>query len=159
MPFLDEMSEGAGRARHGMRRAIWIALCALIAAQLVPVPRDNPPVKAEIRAPAEVQRVFERACYDCHSYETRWPWYSRLAPVSWLVAYDVKEGREHLNFSRWGELRPKDRAHAREEVAEVIEEGEMPPWFYLPLHPEARLGSRDRELLRAWSEGLEDPTG
>ena len=142
-----------------MRRVIWIALGVLVAVQLVPVPRDNPPVVAEIRAPTEVQRIFERACYDCHSNQTRWPWYSRLAPVSWLVAHDVKEGREHLNFSRWGELSAKDRAHAREEIGEVIEKGEMPPWFYLPLHPEARLGSHDRELLRGWSEGLADPTG
>ena len=69
-------------------------IVCLVAAQFVPVDRTNPPVGQEIVAPAEVMTVLERACYDCHSNETVWPAYSRVAPVSWLVARDVQEGRE-----------------------------------------------------------------
>jgi hypothetical protein len=76
-----------------------------------------------------------RACADCHSNETRWPWYSRIAPISWLVRFDVDEGREHLNVSEWGQQR-KNKA---DEAAQTLREDEMPPWFYLIPHPEARL--------------------
>ncbi|MBL8897332.1 MAG: heme-binding domain-containing protein, partial [Planctomycetes bacterium] len=85
-----------------------------------------------------------RACFDCHSNETRWPWYSNVAPISWLVQRDVDEGRAELNFSRFDQ--PQKEAH---ESAEVVLEGEMPPWFYLPTHPEARLTADEQaELVR-----------
>lgn len=125
----------------------------LIGIQLVPVDLSNPPVEAEIDAPEEVLRILERSCYDCHSNETSWPWYSRIAPVSWLVAHDVREGREHLNFSQWRRLGPEERAKLRDEIREVVEEGEMPLWFYLPLHPEARLRPEDRVILERWAVG------
>jgi hypothetical protein len=128
-----------------------VALLLLI--QLVPVDRSNPPVTGEIEAPADVKSLLERSCYDCHSSETRWPWYSRVAPVSWLVAHDVEEGREHVDFSSWKQLSAGDRAHALEEIEEVMVDEEMPLWFYLPLHPEARLAEADRERLIAWAKG------
>lgn len=81
-------------------RLRWIAAGAFVLAQLVPVPRDNPPVTGKLPAPPEVQAFLDRSCMDCHSNETRWPWYAYVASGSWLLAYDVAEGREQLNLSR-----------------------------------------------------------
>jgi hypothetical protein len=137
-----------------MTRSRWILIAAgvLLAIQLVPVPRTNPPVESAMPAPPEVQAILDRSCMDCHSHATRWPWYSRVAPLSWLVAYDVAEGREHLNLSRWESYRPKTQRNKTEEIGEVIEEGEMPLPAYLWAHPEAELSAEDQATLRAWSE-------
>jgi hypothetical protein len=114
-----------------MRRILkWagVTLAAIfVLIQFVPVDRTNPPVEGEVPAPPEVREVLQRACYDCHSNETNWPWYSRVAPVSWLVARDVHEGREHLNFSTWNRLSTRDQVEAMRESWEEVEEGEMPP--------------------------------
>ncbi len=126
-----------------------IVLVALI--QLVPYGKNhtNPPVIAE---PAwdspQTRALAQRACFDCHSNETVWPWYSNIAPVSWLVMRDVQEGREKLNFSEWGQRRMK----AVDEVGEVVREGEMPMPIYILQHPEARLTGAEREQL---ASGLE----
>jgi hypothetical protein len=122
----------------------------LIALQFVTVDRENPPVTGEISAPG-VQPIFERACYDCHSNATEWPWYAHIAPVSWLVAHDVEEGREHLNFSRWSAYSQEDQTELREEIWEEVREDEMPLWFYVAVHRDALLSRREKELLRAWS--------
>ena len=118
--------------------------------QLVPVSRTNPPVTGEIPAPAEVMAVLEQSCYDCHSNESTWPWYSYVAPVSWLVAYDVNEARDEMNFSEWNQLSPKAQAHKLKECIEEIDEREMPLKKYLALHAEARLTEADVATLRAW---------
>ncbi len=123
----------------------------LILIQLIPVRRTNPPGGTGQFAPVEVTAIFQRACYDCHSNETVWPWYSKVAPVSWLVANDVKEGREHLNFSNWDLMDHEKRAKMMHEIWEEVEEGEMPLWFYLPAHPEARLSTDDLTVIRAWA--------
>lgn len=83
-----------------------------------------------------------RACYDCHSNESRWPWYSNVAPVSWLVQSDVAEGRQAMNFSEWN--RPQKEAS---EAAEATANQEMPPAIYVPLHAESRLSPAERERL------------
>ena len=132
-------------------------LVALVIAQLVPVDRSNPPVEAEVPAPANVRAVLRRACYDCHSNETVWPWYSSVAPFSWLLARDVHEGRRELNFSTWSQYTTKQQIKKLKESWEEVAEGEMPPWFYLPVHRDAVLSAEDRGLLRAWS--LAAPTG
>lgn len=110
--------------------------------QLVPYGRDhtNPPVISEPQWNSPQTRAyFMLACGDCHSNETVWPWYSRIAPVSWLIQHDVEEGREYFNVSEWG-----TREFEAEEAAEVYKEGEMPPVQYFPTHPEARLSADDR---------------
>jgi mono/diheme cytochrome c family protein len=124
-----------------MTKALKIGVIALVVAfvaiQFVPYGRahTNPPVTQE---PAwdtpQTRELARRACFDCHSNETVWPWYASVAPASWLVQRDVDEGREHLNFSEFD--RPQDDA---DEAAEMVQKGEMPPFFYLPLHSEARL--------------------
>jgi len=136
------------------KKALMAAVVLLAALQLVPVDHDNPPVTGEVDAPAEVLAVLRRACYDCHSNETVWPWYTKVAPFSLLAAHDVEEGREYLNFSEWDQLGAEERAHAREETWEEVEEGEMPLWFYTPLHPEARLTAEDEALLQDWAAGV-----
>ena len=129
------------------RRTVLIAALGVFAAvQLIPYGRahTNPPVAAEpVWAPPATRVLFERACGDCHSHATRWPWYSHLAPASWMVAHDVEEGREHFNVSEWG----LDRRNEGAEAAEMLRSGEMPPWAYRVAHPEARLSAGDRETL------------
>jgi len=127
------------------------ALLALtLGIQLVPVDRSNPPVRRTIDAPEDVERVLRRSCYDCHSNETDWPWYSRVAPASWLVADDVHEAREDMNFSEWPDD-PDDATDLIEEIGEQVESGAMPLDSYLWLHPEARLSDEERQLLIDWS--------
>lgn len=128
-----------------------VLIIAFIGAQFVPVDRTNPPVTGEIQAPVEVSEILKRSCYDCHSNETVWPWYSRVAPVSWLVVSDVNEAREHMNFTEWNKYSAKKKGEKIEEIWEEVESGEMPLWFYVPLHPEVKLSSADKELLHKWT--------
>jgi hypothetical protein len=122
----------------------------LAALQLVPVERSNPPVDFELPSPPPVRAVLQRSCYDCHSHETDWPWYARVAPVSWKVAYDVAQARSELNFSTWRAYRPDKRARLLEDVLEEVDEGHMPPRLYRLLHPGARLSDAERAALRRW---------
>ena len=136
----------------------WRVLIALVIlfgslSVIFQVEQTNPPVTGEIEAPEEVMAILRRSCYDCHSNETVWPWYSYVAPMSWLVAKDVREGREELNFSEWSSYNTKQQNHKRKECAEEVKEGEMPLWFYTPLHPEAKLQPPDIELLISWGSG------
>jgi heme-binding protein len=134
-------------------KQILLGLGVIIAGiQLVPVSRSNPAITGEVPAPAQVREVLQRACLDCHSHETRWPWYAYVAPVSWLIEHDVEEGREHLNLSAWDAYASGKRTKLFKEIREEIEEGAMPPWYYLTMHPSARLSERDLALLRGWLE-------
>jgi hypothetical protein len=134
-----------------VRVALLIAIALFVLIQFVPVDRTNPPVTGDILAPANVKNVLRRSCYDCHSHETVYPWYDRIAPASWLVQSDVREGREELNFSRWQHLPANEQFGLRRRIWKEVAEGEMPPWFYLPLHPAAKLTDTDKAILRAWS--------
>ena len=126
-----------------------IAIALLI--QLVPVEQSNPPEMAPLTAPEQVQEILAKSCYDCHSNKTRWPWYSRVAPVSWWVTDHINEGREHLNFSNWGLSNAEDQAEYAEEIIEEVEEGKMPMPSYVVGHPEAELSETDVATLRAWT--------
>ena len=129
---------------------VFVILLLLI--QLVPVDKTNPPIEAEIPASEEVRTILKRSCYDCHSNETRWPWYSRVAPISWLVVYDVKEGRDELNFSTWNKYSASKQNKKLKEIWEEIDEGEMPLWVYLPAHPKAKLSANDKAILQNWTQ-------
>ena len=129
-------------------------LALLLLAQLVPYGRDhtNPPVAAEPRWNEPATRALaQRACFDCHSNETAWPWYSHVAPTSWFVQNHVDEGRRVLNFSEWGT--PQKEA---DEAGKEVREGEMPPRSYLLMHPEARLTEAERAQL---ARGLDATMG
>jgi hypothetical protein len=128
----------------------------LLLMQLVPFGRapDNPPVVAEPNWDSpQTRELAERACFDCHSNETVWPWYANVAPVSWLVQRDVNRGREHLNFSDWNQSHEEHghENHEPEELGKTILDGEMPPANYLFNHPEARLTDAEKAAL---AEGL-----
>ncbi len=137
--------------RKWLKRGLFAAGAIFVAIQAVPVRHGNPPVSAEVEAPEEVRAVLRRSCYDCHSHQVRRPWYAYVAPSSWLVEHDVNEGREHLNFSAWDRYDARERAHVMEEIREEVEMGAMPLWYYLPLHPQARLSDADRAVLRRWT--------
>lgn len=136
---------------RAIKKAAVALVLFLIVGQFIPVSRTNPPVESDVQAPADVKQILRRACYDCHSNETVWPWYSRVAPASWLVARDVNEGREHLNFSTWGRLSAADRSEAFEHIEHEVAEGAMPLPIYLPAHPEARLTDQDKAALETWA--------
>ena len=137
--------------RKVVKLGLLVVGVAVLAAQLVPVDRSNPPVQGEVAAPAEVRAVLRRACYDCHSNEVRWPWYGRVAPVSWLLERDVREGRKEVNFCVFGEYSEKRRRRKWMEIPEQVQKSEMPPWFYVAVHREARLSEADRALLLQWA--------
>jgi hypothetical protein len=122
--------------------------------QLIPVSRTNPPVETEISAPAAVQSILRQACYDCHSNKTVWPWYGRIAPASWLVAHDVAEGREELNFTTWNRYSADQQATYRKEVWKEVEEDGMPPFPYRLMHAQARLSAEQKAALREWSTSM-----
>lgn len=138
-----------------LRRALYTLLALFALIQLVPYGRGevDPPVTKEPSWDSpRTRELAVRACFDCHSRTPNRPWYSRVAPVSWLVQHDIEEGREHLDFSAWDQ--PQRDAH---EAGETIEEGEMPPELYLPLHPEAQLSASEKdELVRGLQASLAD---
>ena len=134
------------------RKVAWASgalVMLLIAIQLVPVDRHNPAVESEVPASPEVRAILRRACYDCHSNETVWPWYSGIAPVSWLISQDVHEGREKLNLSTWNRLGEAERGKLMQKAWKAVSEGEMPPWYYVSIHSHAHLSPQDKTLLRA----------
>jgi hypothetical protein len=133
-----------------MKKIIIFVLIAILAGfvvlQLIPYGHDhsNPPVTMEPQWDSpETRALASRACFDCHSNETDWPWYSFIAPVSWLIQRDVEEGRGRLNFSEWG----NGRFDEPWEIVEAFSEGYMPPAKYLAMHPEARFSDAERQTL------------
>ena len=136
---------------------IGIAIAGFLLIQLVPYGRShsNPPVTAEPQWDSPQTRTLaQRACFDCHSNETTWPWYSNVAPMSWLIQHDVDEGRGRMNLSEWGatpvirnEGERGQRQADAEDISEVILRGQMPPSQYLILHPDADLSQVEREQL------------
>lgn len=130
-----------------------IILLVIIGIQFIEVKKTNPPVTADFNAPMEVKTIFQKSCYDCHSNETKWPWYSKVAPVSWLVSKDVEEGREHLNFSDWEKLLPAKQRKLKEEIWEEIEEDKMPLGNYTLLHPSAKLDLMKKQTIKKWAVG------
>lgn len=133
-----------------VRVGVGVLIAALALAQLVPVERENPAVEAEVPTTPEARALLVRACFDCHSNQVVWPWYSRVAPVSWLVAKDVREGRDELNYSTWSRYDAKKQRKLLKETRKEVDEGEMPLWIYLLGHPEARISAADRALLELW---------
>lgn len=136
---------------------IALLVVAFVFIQFVPVDRSNPPVTADIPTPPEVKVILKRACYDCHSNETVWPWYSQIAPFSWLLARDVHEGRAELNFSTWDQYSTKEQVKKMKKSWEEVQEGEMPPWYYLPAHRDAALADADLQALRTWELSTVNP--
>ena len=133
---------------------ILAGLALFVVIQLIPFGRnyDNPPVVQDTPwGSPEAEAIARRSCYDCHSNETTWPWYSKVAPMSWLAQNDIREGRRALNFSTWGQ-----GEFETGEIAGVIRQGSMPPLQYTLLHPTAKLSASEKETL---IQGLPGSTG
>ena len=148
--------------RKALKRAALALALLFAAAQFYRPARTNPPVdegrtlRANAHVTPEVAAILERSCNDCHSSETRWPWYSNVSPVSWYLKRHVEEGRRELSFSEWGGYTPRRRERKLHEICRQVESGEMPLKSYLPLHPSARLSDEDRRALCEWTRREEE---
>jgi hypothetical protein len=140
------------RARSYLRVSAIICAVAALVLQSIQPDRSAPPERHQPDAPSEVLAILRHACYDCHSNETVWPWYARVAPISWMIAEHVHEGRASLNFSRWPLYSASKRQHLGSDIVEAMRQDEMPLTSYLLLHPAARLSADDRQRIIAWSE-------
>ncbi len=138
-----------------MRNVLLVVLAIVVIIQFIPVNRENPPVDptkdfiAVSGIDAASATLLKSACYDCHSHETKYPWYSYVAPASLWLANHIKEGRSELNFSAWTDYTAKKKDHKLEEVGEALTEGWMPLKDYKFAHPEARLTDTQRTELAA----------
>lgn len=147
-----------GVALKWFKRIALVLAAALALSQLVRPARTNPPVDetktlhASGIATPQVEAIFDRSCSNCHSNRTVWPWYSNVAPVSWLLADHVKDARRELNFSEWNTFPAKRRARKLKEICEQVEERDMPLKSYLPLHRGAALSDQDRAEICAWAK-------
>ena len=129
-------------------------IVGFIAIQFLPYGHDhtNPVVAAEPQWDSPQTRdLVVRACYDCHSNQSTWPWYSNIAPISWLIQHDVQQGRARLNFSQWG-----TSGRGAGDAAEQVQRGSMPQWYYVLLHPTANLTSAEKQAL---IQGLQTSLG
>ncbi len=144
--------------RLWVKRILFAIAFLLLAIQFVPVSRNNPSfdpsrsIYATVPVPEDVKAVFERSCRNCHSNETAWPWYSYVAPVSWVVAHDVHEARKKMNFSEWGGYSAQRKEDRLEEICEQVTNGDMPDRKYALLHREARPTAAERAALCQWTE-------
>jgi hypothetical protein len=133
------------------RRLLVGAILVFGVLQIIPVHRTNPPVvNAVVFADPQAERIAQIACYDCHTNDNQWPWYSYVAPVSWVVVHHVDEGRHELNFSDVAATMAGEAGYEIiDEAIETITEGEMPPPYYLLTHPQAKLSDADKAILIA----------
>lgn len=138
-----------------LKRILLALVILLVVAQAIRPARTNPPIDPahELAAPPSVASILQRSCYDCHSNRTVWPWYAQVAPVSWLLAKDVRQGRAEVNFSEWTTFTPRRTARKLKEICDQVESHEMPLEIYVPLHPDAKLSDADRQTLCDWAKG------
>ncbi len=136
-------------------RIVGLVVGPLVLLQFFPVDDDAPPDSGPLVIhDAEVASIVSRACADCHTNYPDWPWYSQVAPVSWVLARHVREGRADLNFSTWGDLALRRQYSKLGQVVDNVESGEMPMPSYTWGHPDARLTQEERETLIQWAESL-----
>lgn len=133
-----------------MKKALIALVIIIVGIQFIPLDQTNPPITSEISAPENVKVILKKACYDCHSNETNWAWYTKIAPASFLATKDVNDGRKHLNFSEWNV--DKENKY-KEEIWEEIREEQMPPWQYKIIHSESKLSQEEKNIIRNWAGG------
>jgi len=108
------------------------------------------------KVPEAIALKLKTACYDCHSNKTKFPWYSNIAPMKWLIYDHINHGREELNFSEWNTLTIDDKADALDDISSMILDGDMPLSGYVKFHSEAKLSEADREAIAAWADDMLD---
>lgn len=145
-----------------MKQKILIGLVVLLViAQFFRIDKSHPPVNPKIdfatvtNVPDDINAMMKNACYDCHSHEVTYPWYTNIAPVSWWIKGHIRNGAKRLNFSEWGNYTNKQQRHQIEDCVEVLNDKRMPPKSYKFLHPEAQLSDDDRSKIVGWMESLE----
>ena len=144
-----------------LKRGLLALLAILVVIQFFGINKTNPPVNksedfiALMSPPAEVANTLKAACYDCHSHETKYPWYTSVAPLSWWIGNHIEHGREHLNFSTWNAYDAEEKEHKAHECYEEVEKGKMPLKPYVNMHPEARLTDKQKEALISWFKSVE----
>jgi Haem-binding domain len=140
--------------RKILKRILAVVVVGFALLQIIQPARTNPPVTNDFlqaaAAPPEVARLFHAACYDCHSNQTRWPWYSYVAPMSWQIAQDVNHGRPHVNLSEWPTNNVELARKKIENMSDEIDDGDMPLKKYTLIHKDARLTSDQRDTLTQW---------
>lgn len=142
---------------HGWKLWSLVVLGVFALIQLFRPSTSNPPVypnqeiTAHLAMDPGTRSILDRSCYDCHSNQTVWPWYSYVAPVSWLVVSDVNDGRRRMNFSQWGAYPRPTTAKLLDEICRKVQNGGMPPLQYLPMHLHARLSRQDRQQICQWT--------
>ena len=135
-----------------MKRTLLIILILFIAVQFIQTEKTNEVTDKtlEIKADEKVMAIFKTACYDCHSNEVKWPWYSNVAPFSWVISNHVREGRKALNFSIWEEYSEEEKKEHLKDIYRTVY-ASMPLHSYLWLHEEAELTMEDRKFIRDWT--------
>jgi len=134
-----------------MKKFWALIILALIGIQFIPVERTNPPVTTEIYTSDKVKAILKKSCYDCHSNETNWSWYTKIAPISFITIKDVNEGRKHLNFSEW-DKHWSNEANVKKEIWEEIESEKMPPWIFRILRSDGILTQEEKNIIRNWAK-------
>jgi hypothetical protein len=144
--------------RNTLRNILIAVGTIAVLIQFIQPDRENPPIdpamtiQAQLQVPADVSALLDRGCRDCHSNATVWPFYSYVAPASWLVSYDVTEGRKHLNLSEWGKYKDGKKMQKLSGIYQAVTDKTMPMPKYIPLHPEADFTDAERALLSAWAQ-------
>ena len=143
--------------RKFIKRSVIVVAVLLVLIQVIRPARTNPPIdqtrtiEARMQMPEEVGMLFDMSCSDCHSYETKWPWYSKVAPVSWLLWSDVQEGRSAMNLSDWAQYDSRRENEKLGNIEKLVSRGVMPLWQYRLMHREAGLSPDDVKLLVEWT--------
>lgn len=137
-----------------LKIALYVLAGLFLLLQLWPAGRTNPPVTGDLEAPPEVKAALVRCCYDCHSNQTRWPWYAYVNPVAFLIVRDANVGRRKLNFSDWQSYSQVKRKSKSSDAVDEMHEGEMPPAQYLWMHGDARPTPQELKAIEAWSDSL-----
>lgn len=138
----------------------WGLFIVLIIIQITPprLPETSPATENDLfnhaSVPDDIGNIIKNSCYDCHSNETHYPWYSYVAPVKWLISGDINGGRHELNFSNWNEMRLRDQVKILEDISEEVDEGEMPLKIYTIMHRNARLSKAERQKIVDWTEDM-----
>jgi hypothetical protein len=145
------------RSFRFLRWLVIVLAAAFVIIQFIRPARTNPPVnpaqsiEANLQVSPQVASIFDRSCNDCHSQKTRWPWYSNVAPVSWLVISDVNDARSMMNFSQWGSDDKDKQSRRLRDMCEQVQDGKMPLSIYTPLHPGSKLSADDVKTLCDWA--------